>query len=311
MSEKSEYTRFIRSEALRLGFFDIGFSEAGLLDNEKTRLGEWLNNGFHSSMSYMENHFEKRLDPSVLVPGARSVVSLLYNYYTQKELAGYKISRYAYGKDYHKVIKKKLKTLFEMIKIKIPGVEGRYFVDSAPVLERSWARKSGLGWIGKSSMLINKKAGTFFFLSELVLNIELEYNNLQVTDHCGKCRKCIESCPTNAINENGYIIDAGKCISYLTIENKNPIPQHFKDKMNNYVFGCDICQLVCPWNKFAIEHEELAFVPGMELMSMNNNSWHDLTENKFNLLFEGSAVKRTKYAGLLRNIRFLNNKQNP
>lgn len=307
MSTAVEKTQFIRNEALKLGFTHVGISKAGKLDEEAKRLQYWLENGHYGTMSYMENHFDKRIDPTELVPGAKSVISLLYNYYTDKDSdkEALKISRYAFGRDYHKILKKKLKLLFQIIKNVIPETEGRYFVDSAPVLERAWARKSGLGWIGKSTMLINPKTGTFLFLAELVLNIELEYNIETISDHCGTCRKCIDACPTKAISENGYQLDASKCISYLTIENKDEIPQSFKGKIENYIFGCDICQLVCPWNRFATEHNEPDFLPSDKLLNMQYKDWIRLGESEFNELFENSPVKRTKLEGLKRNIEFI------
>ena len=304
-------THFIKNEASKLGFIETGISEVSKLSEEKSILNNWLQNGQHGEMYYMENHFDKRIDISELVPGARSVISLLYNYYTVKELekTSFRLSRYAYGKDYHKVLKKKLKQLLQIVKNEIPEADGRYFVDSAPVLERAWARKSGLGWIGKSTMLINPKAGTFFFLAELVLNIKLEYNTQIIADHCGKCRRCIESCPTGAISEHGYQIDARKCISYLTIENKKEIPYSFYGKMDNYIFGCDICQLVCPWNKFAKEHSETDFLPKAQLINMENDDWKYLNSDEFDNLFHSSPLKRAKFYGLKRNIDFVSNKR--
>lgn len=307
MSARKQNTQFIKDEALKLGFLEIGISEAAKLTEEETRLQHWLNIGNHGEMDYMQNHFEKRIDPSELVPGAKSVISLLYNYYTDKKSAesSFKISRYAYGKDYHSVLKKKLKKLFQIIKNIIPETEGRYFIDSAPVLERAWARKSGLGWIGKSTMLINPKTGTFFFLAELVLNIKLEYNTGVITDHCGNCRRCIDACPTGAISEQGYQMDARKCISYLTIENRKEIPEEFSKKMDNYIFGCDICQIVCPWNKFATEHQEIDFLPHGKLMDMKDNDWKCLNTESFDELFRGTPVTRAKFSGLRRNIDFI------
>jgi len=310
MSASKQNTQFIKNEALKLGFLEVGISEAVILTEEEARLQNWLNIVHHGDMDYMQNHFEKRIDPTELVPGAKSVISFLYNYFTDKETdkSSFKISRYAYGKDYHNVLKKKLKTLLQIIKRKNPEAEGRYFVDSAPVLERAWARKSGLGWIGKSTMLINPKAGSFFFLAELVLNIELEYNTELISDHCGKCTRCIEACPTHAISEQGYQLDARKCISYLTIENRKEIPEEFSGKMNNYIFGCDICQIVCPWNKFATEHKDNNFLPDNQLMNMNDDDWQGLIAQRFNELFESSPVKRTKFSGLRRNIDFISHK---
>lgn len=305
MTTKSEITQFVKSEAFKLGFFDIGFSKANKLENEKIRLNNWLQTGQHGSMSYMKNNFDKRLDPTELVTGAKSIISLLYNYYIDIELNDLKISKYAYGKDYHKVIKNKLKTLFAKIKEKNPEIQGRYFVDSAPVLERAWASESGLGWIGKNTMLINKKSGSFFFIAEIILDIEFDYSENQEKNHCGNCRNCIDSCPTQAIAKNGFILDANKCISYLTIENKEDISPEFKGKMSNYIFGCDICQTVCPWNKHSKVHNEKDFLPNKRLLSMNHKNWKELDENQFSDLFKSSAVNRAKFAGLKRNIDFL------
>jgi epoxyqueuosine reductase len=305
MTSRSEITQFIKSEAIKSGFFNVGFSEAKKLSSEEIRLKEWLNEGQYGSMSYMENHFDKRLDPTELVDGAKSIISLLFNYYNDIELKDLKISKYALGKDYHKVIKKKLKTLYTRIKERYPETQGRYFVDSAPILERAWARESGLGWIGKNTMLINKKAGSFFFISEMILNIELEYSESLEKNHCGKCRKCIDSCPTQAIAQNGYILDANKCISYLTIENKGEISPEFDGKMSNYIFGCDICQTVCPWNNHSKVHNEQDFFPQQLLLSMDRNKWKKLDENQFSELFKSSAVNRAKFAGIKRNIDFI------
>jgi epoxyqueuosine reductase len=305
MTTKSEITQFVKSEAFKLGFFDIGFSKASKLENEEVRLNNWLQIGQHGSMSYMENNFDKRLDPTELVTGAKSIISLLYNYNIDIELKDLKISKYAYGKDYHKVIKNKLKTLYTKIKEKYPEIQGRYFVDSAPVLERAWARESGLGWIGKNTMLINKKSGSFFFIAEMILDIEFDYSENQEKNHCGNCRNCIDSCPTQAIAKNGFMLDANKCISYLTIENKEDFSPEFKGKMSNYIFGCDICQTVCPWNKHSKVHNEKDFLPKKKLLSMDLINWKELDENQFLDLFKSSAVNRAKFAGLKRNIDFL------
>lgn len=300
-------TQLVINKALEEGFSYVGISRAEKLNEEENRLQNWLLRGFNAEMAYMSNHFDKRLDPIKLVPGTVSVVSLMYNYHTDRELNpdSYKISSYAYGRDYHKVIRKKLKNIFRELKQEIPGLEGRYFVDSAPVLERAWAVKAGLGWIGKNTMLIHPRAGSYFFLAEMMLNIELEYEQKMVSDHCGKCRRCIEACPTQAILPEGYELDAGKCISYLTIEKKGDLPGEFSDKMNGYIFGCDICQRVCPWNRSSTPHHEPEFNPRDELLKMTPNDWDKLSEESYNTLFEGSAVKRTGYSGLKRNIRFI------
>lgn len=260
----------------------------------------------HGEMKYMENYFDKRLDPRLLVDEAKSVISLMYNYYSnekQSDPSAPKISKYAYGEDYHFVVKDKLSELFESIKIEIGEVNGRAFVDSAPVLERAWAKQSGLGWVGKNSNIINKQSGSFYFLSELILDIDLDYDS-PVTDHCGTCTACIDACPTEAIIEP-YKVDGSKCISYFTIELKDHIPASMKGKFDNWAFGCDICQDVCPWNRFSKPHTETRFVPSERLMTLSSEEWNDMNEVTFNILFKNSAVKRTKYNGLKRNIDFL------
>ena len=257
-------------------------------------------------MQYLENYFGKRLDPALLVPGAKSVVSLLYNYYPKEDLtanSGYKVARYAYGEDYHFVVKEKLKTLMEEIRDTIGHVEGRAFVDSAPVMERVWAKKSGLGWIGKNSLLLNREAGSYFFLAELIIDLELEYDG-PVKDYCGTCTACMDACPTDAISDP-YVVDGSKCISYFTIELKEEIPSEVKGKFGNWIFGCDICQEVCPWNRFAKPHGESRFDPPEELKNFTSNDWKDLTEEVFSNVFKNSPLKRTKYEGIKRNIRFL------
>jgi epoxyqueuosine reductase len=282
-----------------------GISKASFLEEEAPRLAKWLKEGNHGKMGYMENHFDKRLDPTKLVPGAKSVVSLLYNYSTkdvQPEGAP-KIAKYAYGEDYHYVIKDKLRSLVDKITDTIGSVDGRVFVDSAPVLEKSWAAKSGLGWIGKNTNLIHPREGSFFFLAELIIDLPLESDG-PMKDYCGTCTKCIDACPTDALKP--YEIDARKCISYLTIELKDEvIPSDFKDKMENWMFGCDICQDVCPWNRFSKEHNELRFLPKEDIKSMHIEDWRELSKEVFNKIFKKSAVKRTKYTGLKRNIDFL------
>jgi epoxyqueuosine reductase len=306
MSESQKHTLLIKEKAKELGFYDVGISKAQKLNSEEERLQNWLLGGNNATMDYMNNHFDKRLDPTKLVPGAKSVISLMYNYYTeQKQIDNtLKISKYAYGRDYHKVLKRKLKELFTFINDIIKPISGRAFVDSAPVLERAWAKNSGLGWIGKNSLLINPKKGSYFFLSELILDIELEYDS-PIPNHCGTCRKCIDACPTSAISNDGYSIDARKCISFLTIENKNDIPFEFKDKMEVYIFGCDICQEVCPWNRFAKENKELDFTPKNGFLNMTLNDWKNLSERKYEELFFGTPVVRTKLSGLKRNIKFV------
>ncbi len=303
---RSENTSFIKSEAKRLGFQYCGISKAEFLEDEASRLEQWLNKGMHGQMKYMENHFDKRLDPCLLVPGARSVVSLLLNYFpagAQKDSKAPKISRYAYGKDYHNVIKKKLDELVFSIREKIGNVNGRVFVDSAPVMDKAWAKRSGLGWIGKHSNLINKKHGSFYFIAELILDLELEYDG-PVKDHCGDCTLCIDACPTDAIAEP-YVVDGSKCISYFTIELKENIPQEMKGKFENWVFGCDICQDVCPWNRFAKPHRDPLLAANAEMLSFSKEDWYAITEEVFAKTFKGSAVKRTKFKGLKRNLEFI------
>lgn len=303
---KTQNTLLIKSEAKRLGFQYCGISKADFLEEEAPRLESWLNKNMHGQMSYMQNYFDKRLDPRLLVPGARSVVSLLLNYFPEEkqedELAP-KISKYAYGTDYHFVIKDKLNQLLVTIREQIGEVDGRVFVDSAPVMDKAWAKKSGLGWIGKNSNLITKQSGSFFFIAELIIDLELEYDNA-IKDYCGTCTRCIDACPTDAIVEP-YVVDGSKCISYFTIELKDAIPESMKGKFDNWMFGCDVCQDVCPWNSFSTPHKEPMFVPDQELLSMKKSDWEELTEETFKRVFANSAVKRTKYNGLKRNIQFL------
>ena len=305
MNLKSKHAAQIKAEAKRLGFLSCGISQAGFLEEEAPRLENWLNQQMHGEMHYMANHFDKRLDPTKLVEGSKSVISLLLNYYPQEHQldTSYKLSKYAYGTDYHFVIKEKLKELLEFIKSEIGEVEGRAFVDSAPVLDKAWAAKSGLGWIGKHSNLLTQKTGSFYFIAELIVDLELEYDS-PTTDHCGTCTACIDACPTEAIIQP-YVVDGSKCISYLTIELKDNLPLEFKGKMDDWMFGCDVCQDVCPWNRFSKPHSEPLFSPNSELLSMNKNDWEELTEETFKKVFQKSAVKRTKYSGLTRNIRFL------
>lgn len=303
--KSTTYTKRIKEEAKRLGFLSCGISKAGFLEEEAPRLEQWLNKGMQGKMGYMENHFDKRLDPGKLVPGAKSVVSLLLNYFpkeTQKE-DSYKISKYAYGTDYHFVIKDKLKHLLSFINEEIGEVDGRAFVDSAPVLDKAWAAKSGLGWIGKHSNLLSKQVGSFFFIAELIIDLVLEYDT-PVTDHCGNCTACIDACPTQAIVEP-YVVDGSKCISYFTIELKEEIPSDMKGKFADWMFGCDVCQDVCPWNRFSKGHKEPLFDPKPELLDMSRKDWEEITHDVFQKVFRKSAVKRTGYNGLQRNIRFL------
>ena len=305
MNLKEEYTQMIKTEALRLGFLSCGISKAAFLEEEAPKLENWLKNDFHGEMKYMENHFDKRLDPRLLVEEAKSVISLSYNYYPEQlqREDSYKIAKYAYGQDYHHVIKAKLKELSVFIQEQIGDVQGRAFVDSAPVMERAWAKKSGLGWEGKHSLILQKKQGSFFFLSELVIDLELDYDT-PMTDHCGTCTKCIDACPTEAILPNNTV-DGSKCISYFTIELKENIPNEFKGQFDDWMFGCDICQDVCPWNRFSKPHNEPLFTPKSELLNMTKKDWEDITQDVFGKVFQKSAVKRTKFAGLQRNISFL------
>ncbi|EDP97424.1 tRNA epoxyqueuosine(34) reductase QueG [Kordia algicida OT-1] len=306
MKSTQKHTELIKAEAKRLGFLSCGISKSEFLEEEAPRLETWLNKNMHGEMSYMENHFDKRLDPTKLVDDSKSVVSLLLNYYpseTQKDPEAPKISKYAYGTDYHFVIKDKLKQLLNFIQEEIGEVSGRAFVDSAPVLDKAWAAKSGLGWIGKHSNLLTQKVGSFYFIAELIIDLELEYD-LPVTDHCGSCTACIDACPTQAIVEP-YVVDGSKCISYFTIELKNEIPTHVQGQFDNWMFGCDVCQDVCPWNRFSKPHNEPLFNPHPELLSMSKKEWEEITQEVFSEIFKKSAVKRTKYTGLMRNIQFL------
>jgi epoxyqueuosine reductase len=306
------HTDKIREEAYRLGFDFIGMAKAERMDEEARRLDAWLNKGFHGKMSYMENHFEKRIDPRQLVEGAKSVISLTYNYFTeekQDDTETPKISQYAYGVDYHYVVKEKLKNLLNFIQAEIGEVNGRAFVDSAPVLERDWAKRSGVGWVGRNTLLINPKQGSFFFLAELILDLDLVYDN-PIKDYCGTCRKCIDACPTEAISPEGYFMDGSKCISYLTIELREALPTEYQNKMDNWMYGCDVCQDVCPWNRFSKRHNEPQFEPHPDLLTMKKKDWEEITEDVFKEIFKKSAVKRTKFEGLKRNIKFLNQNQN-
>lgn len=306
LTKRETHSSWIKQEALRLGFASCGIAKAGFLEEDAPRLETWLQSNFHGEMHYMENHFDKRLDPTKLVPGAKSVISLLYNYFPeemQKE-ASYKISKYAYGEDYHHVIKEKLYELVDTMKSALGNFHARVFTDSAPVMERSWARESGLGWTGKHSLLISKEKGSYFFLAEIILDLELHYDEPFKTDHCGTCTKCIDACPTRAILPNNTI-DGSKCISYFTIELKDEIPKSFEGQFDDWMFGCDICQDVCPWNRFSTPHYEDRFKPNPELLNKSKGEWETLTEEVFQSLFKNSAVQRAKYAGLMRNISFL------
>ncbi|WP_370477578.1 tRNA epoxyqueuosine(34) reductase QueG [Tamlana flava] len=305
MNSKLKHTQLIKTEAKRLGFLSCGISKAQFLEEEAPRLEKWLNNKMHGEMHYMENHFDKRLDPTKLIEGSKSVVSLLLNYFPGEEQCQntFKVSKYAYGTDYHFVIKNKLKSLLHYIQEEIGEVNGRAFVDSAPVLDKAWAAKSGLGWIGKNGNLLTQQVGSFYFIAELIVDLELDYDTT-TTDHCGTCTACIDACPTEAIVEP-YVVDGSKCISYFTIELKENIPTEFKGKFDDWMFGCDVCQDVCPWNRFSQPHREPLFHPHPELLSMTKKDWKEITEDTFKKVFKNSAVKRTKFSGLKRNIQFL------
>lgn len=302
----SRHTVLIKNEAKRVGFQYCGISKAEFMGEEAPRLETWLKKNMHGKMSYMENYFDKRLDPRLLVPGAKSVISLLLNYFpseNQKDNEAPKISKYAYGKDYHFVIKEKLKEFLNSIHEKIGAVNGRAFVDSAPVMDKVWAKKSGLGWIGKNTNLITKKSGSFYFIAELIVDLELEYDGA-VEDYCGTCTACIDACPTDAIVEP-YTVDGSKCISYFTIELKENIPNDVKGKFQKWAFGCDICQDVCPWNSFSKPHNEPLLKANDELLSMTENDWHEITEEVFKKTFKDSPIQRTKFGGLKRNLKFI------
>ena len=305
MKNKKHYTELIKNEAKRLGFISCGISRAEFLEDEAPRLEKWLKMKMNGEMKYMENYFEKRLDPTKLVDDAKSIISLTYNYYPEdlQNKEAPKISKYAYGMDYHYVIKEKLNFFLTFIKDKIGNVHGRAFVDSAPILEKAWAAKSGIGWVGKNSNLITKQVGSFYFLAELIVDLDLDYDTIE-SDHCGQCTACIDSCPTQAITQP-YVVDGSKCISYFTIELKENIPKEFKGKFDDWVFGCDVCQDVCPWNKFSKSHKEPLFQSSSELMKMSRDEWNEITEETFNKIFKNSAVKRTGYKGLTRNLNFI------
>lgn len=307
INNKEKYTQFIKEESKRLGFLSCGISKAEFLENEAPRLESWLNKNQHGKMSYMENHFDKRLDPTLLVDDAKSVISLLLNYYpSQIQIENsYKISKYAFGHDYHFVIKDKLKELLDSVQSSIGAINGRVFVDSAPVLDKAWAAKSGLGWIGKNSNLITQKIGSFYFIAEIIIDLELEYDH-PTTDHCGTCTACIDACPTQAI-VSPYVVDGSKCISYFTIELKEAIPTEFNGKLDDWIFGCDVCQDVCPWNRFSKPHNEPLLEPISDFITFSKNDWDEITEEVFSKTFKNSPLKRSKYEGIKRNIKFVNN----
>ena len=298
---------FIKDKAKELGFFYCGFAKAQFLEDEARRLDQWLRSGFHGKMGYMENHYDKRLDPTKLFEGAKTVISLGLNYFPEKEIFdddNPKISKYAYGEDYHFVIKDKLKLLLAEIQKNYGEIQGRAFVDSAPVMDKAWAQKSGLGWMGKHTNVITRSHGSFFFIAELIVDVAIEADG-PIPDYCGTCTACIDACPTDAIVQP-YVVDGSKCISYLTIELKEAIIDPiFKGKMDNWAFGCDICQDVCPWNRFAKKHQEPRFESSDAMKSLDRKAWLEMTDELFNELFKRSPIKRTKLEGMKRNIRFL------
>lgn len=304
---RNDSTLFIKQQSKTLGFDYCGIAKADFLSDDAKRLEQWLNNGRNGAMKYMEKYFDLRVNPQLLVPGAKSVITLMKNFYTQeKQVADApKISKYAYGKDYHEIIKLNLNELINVLKVKIGDFNGRGFVDSAPVLERAWAVKSGLGWIGKNGNLIHKQAGSFFFIATLIVDIELEYDNPFVGDYCGSCTKCIDACPTDAILPN-KVIDGSKCISYYTIELKDAIiDETMKGKFQNWMFGCDVCMDVCPWNRFSKSNNEIAFTPIPEILNFTTEDWEELTEESFRKIFKESPLKRSKYKGIQRNLKFI------
>ena len=300
-------TLYIKKCALALGFESCGIAKAQKLDDDARRLENWLNQGKHGTMQYMENHFDLRVDPTKLVPGAKSVITLLLNYFPseQQDLQAPRIAKYAYGNDYHEVIRTKLKILLEQIRSKIGEINGRGFVDSAPVLERTWATKSGLGWIGKNGNLINKQQGSFFFIATLIVDIKLDYDDAVAKDYCGSCTRCIDTCPTGAILP-GKVIDGSKCISYYTIELKDQLmPGELKNNFNNWMFGCDVCQDVCPWNRFSKPTNEIMFKPIPEILNLSTSQWEEMSEETFKIVFKNSPLKRSKFAGIKRNLQFI------
>jgi len=307
MLQKSDHTSFVKTTANSLGFEYCGIAKAEKLNDDARRLESWLNKGYNGKMGYMENYFDLRVDPSKLVPGSKSVITLLLNYFPsekQKDDAP-KVSKYAFGNDYHEVIKSKLKLFLQLLKENIGEINGRGFTDSAPVLERTWAEKSGLGWVGKNGNLITKNSGSFFFIATLITDLELETDNPFIKDYCGSCTKCIDSCPTDAILPD-KVIDGSKCISYFTIELKDAlIPEKMKDKFENKMFGCDICQDVCPWNRFSKPTSEIEFTPLNEILNFSKNDWEEITEESFKIIFKKSPLKRSKFEGIKRNLKFL------
>lgn len=307
MNPTKQLSAYIKQEAAQLGFTACGIAPAVILHEDKIHLRDWLERGFHAGMNYMHKHADLRVDPGLLVENAKSVVVFLYNYFPSERMddnSPYLISSYAYGHDYHDVIRKKLNTLILKLKALVPEISVRGFVDSAPVLERTWATRAGLGWIGKNSMLISKRNGSYFFISELITDLELEYDQPMGGNYCGDCSRCLDACPTAAITDI-RVVDANKCISYLTIENKTEIPGHFAGKYEKWIFGCDICQQVCPWNRFTTPHNEPVFEPHPALFHLTKSEWETMDNEQFNTFFKKSPVKRAKFAGLKRNIEFI------
>jgi epoxyqueuosine reductase len=306
-NNSTKYSTIIKAISAELGFDFCGISKADFLEQEAPRLENWLNLKQHGQMDYMANHFDKRLDPRILVPGAKSVISLLYNYYPENKLAenedDIKIAKYAYSTDYHYVVKDKLRLFEQKIKSQIGEVNGRYFVDSAPVMEKAWAQKAGLGWVGKHTNLLNREMGSFFFIAELIIDLELDYDG-PIADYCGTCTRCIDACPTDAITP--YWVDGSKCISYFTIELKDEIPPEMSGKFNNWAFGCDICQDVCPWNRFSKPHKEPLFMLNDDLSFLQSADFKDLTNETFGIVFKKSPLKRAKFEGFMKNLKFLN-----
>jgi epoxyqueuosine reductase len=313
MKGSLQHTGFIKQTSASLGFDFCGIAKAAFLNEDARRLQTWLQKGMHGTMDYMQKHFELRVDPQKLVPGAKSVITLLINYYPEiKQTAGVpKISKYAYGQDYHEVIRKKLNEFLQIIKKQTGDFNGRGFVDSAPVLERAWAQKSGLGWIGKNGNLINKKSGSFFFIATLITDIDLEPDDVYAKDYCGSCTRCIDACPTDAILP-GKVVDGSKCISYFTIELKDTlIPQNMKGKFDNWLFGCDVCQDVCPWNRFASPHQTDALKPLPQILGFKQTDWEEMTEESFKIIFKDSPLKRSKFEGVKRNLKFIKTNDSP
>lgn len=308
MNSASQHTLLIKQAATKLGFEFCGIAKAAFLNEDAKRLETWLNKGMHGNMHYMQNYFDLRTDPTKLVPGAKSVITLLLNYFPEKLQAENipKVAKYAYGEDYHEVMREKLNAFFKILKTGIGDINGRGFVDSAPVLERTWAQKAGLGWIGKNGNLINKKQGSYFFIASLIVDTVLDYDDEYAKDYCGNCTRCIDDCPTEAILPD-KVIDGSKCISYFTIELKDAlIPGNMKGKFDNWLFGCDVCQDVCPWNRFSKPTNEINFSPLPEILNFTKNDWEELTEESFKIIFKDSPLKRSKFEGVKRNLKFIN-----